>query len=108
MLFLKEEEKIKKSCLTNVSPYSILPQVFHVIHGLWFEAIQKLLTFAVVCPQEEKNITHMKPPIYIIKLNMSYNTKNDYITLLLYYHSESKTDIQDQFIYDLSLYNGAN
>ena len=44
----------------------------------------------------------MNPPIGIIKLNMSCIIKSDYLTLLPYYHNESKTDIQDQFVHGLS------
>ena len=36
---------------------------------------------------------------------MSCTAMSIYLMLLSYYHNESKTDIQDQFVEGLSLYN---
>ena len=107
MLFLKDEEIIKKSRQTIVAPKSILPQASHFMDGLWFVATQELLTFAVVCPQKEKKTIHMNPLIGMIKLNMSCTAKSDYLTILSYYHIRSVMNIQDQFLHGLSLYNGS-
>ena len=43
----------------------------------------------------------MNPPIGIIKLNMPCTATSSYLTLLPYYHDESKLNIQDQFIDNL-------
>ena len=43
----------------------------------------------------------------IIKLNMSCSASSDYLTLLPYYHNESKSDVSDQFINNLKSYNGS-
>ena len=41
-------------------------------------------------------------------MNMSCTAKSSYLTLLPYYHNESKLNIQDQFIDNLKSYNGSN
>ena len=101
----KDEGRIKRSCQTIVVHHFILPQACHVTDGLRFVATQELLTFAVICPKEEKKTTHKNPPIGMIKLYMSCTDKSKYLSLLLYCHNESKTDIQDLFVHGLSLYN---
>ena len=45
----------------------------------------------------------VNPPLGIIKLNMSYTATSSYLTLLPYYHNESKANIQD-----LKSYNGSS
>ena len=71
MLFLKDEERIKKSCQTIVSPNSILPEASNVTDGVWCVATQRLLIPTVVCPQREKKIIHVNPPVDMMKLSMS-------------------------------------
>ena len=50
----------------------------------------------------------VNPPLGIINQNMSCTATSSYLTLLNYYHNESKLNIQDQFIDNLKSYNGSN
>ena len=106
-IFMKDEEKIRESCHTIVEPNSVLPQASHIVDGFWFVATKKHITFAVVCPEEEKISLQVDPPMHVIKLNMSCHATSDYLTLLPYYHKESKSDVSDQFINKLQSYDGS-
>ena len=105
---MKDTENVKNYCKTEVEPNSILPRAYHVIDGLWFLATQNTLAFTIVCPQKQKETMIVNPPLGIIKLNMPCTATNSYLTLLPYYHNESKSNIQDQFIGNLKSYNGSN
>ena len=105
-LFMKDTGDEKNYCKTKVEPNSILSRRYHIINVLWFIVTQNTLTVTVVCPQKQKE-THVNPPLGIIKLNMSCSATSSYLTLLPYYHNESKWVIQDQFIDDLKLHNGS-
>ena len=85
----------------------VLPIASHIIDGLWFVAEQQVVTFTVVCPGKEKETVDIDPPIGMIKLNMSCTALSMYLTLLPYYHNESKSDIQDHFIENLKEYDGS-
>ena len=37
-LFLKDKERMMKTCDSVVRPNSILPKTSHIVHGLWFVA----------------------------------------------------------------------
>ena len=113
-LFMKDTENVKNYCKTEVELNSILPRTYHIIDGLWFTdglwfiPSQNTLTFTVVCPQKQKEAMIVDPPSGIIKLNMSCTATSSYLTLLPYYHNESRLNIQDQFIDNLKSYNGSN
>ena len=107
-LFMKDTENVKNYCKTEVKPNYILPKAYQIIDGLWFIASQNTLTFTVVCPQKQKETIIINPPLGIIKLNMSCNASSSDLTLLPYYHNESRSDIQDQFIDNLKYCNGSN
>ena len=96
-----------KNCDSLVRPNFILPKASHIIDGLWFVATQQILTFAVVCPDKRKETLIVHPPLGLIKLNMSCASSSSYLTLLPYYHDESKSDIQDHFNEKLKDYNGS-
>ena len=106
-LFLKNMERMMKNCDSVVRPHSILPKASHIVDGLWFVAIQQILTFAVVCPDKRRETLIVHPPLAMIKLNMSSAASSSDLTLLPYYHNESKSDIQDHFIEKLKNYNGS-
>ena len=80
----------------------------HIIDGLCFIPPQKTLTFTVVHPQKQKGDYDCNPPLGIIKLNISCTATSSYLTLLPYYHNESKSNIQNQFIDNLKSFNGSN
>ena len=77
-------------------------------HYLWFMASQNTLTFTVVCLKKQKETRVINSPLGVIKLNMSCIAKYNYLIILPYYHNESKSNIQDQFIDNLPSYNGSN
>ena len=104
---MKDTENVKNCCKTEVEPNSLLPRAYHII-GLCYIASQNTLTFTVVCPQKQKETMIVNPPLGMIKLNMSCTATSNYLTLLPYYHNESKLNIQDQFIDNLKFYNGSN
>ena len=106
-LFLKDKERMIKNCDSVVRPNSILPKASHIVDGLWFVATQQIMTFAAVCPDKRRETLIVHPPVGMIKLNMSCATSSGYLTLLPYYHNESKSDIQDHFIEKLKNYNGS-
>ena len=97
-LFMKDEERIAKNSNSITELNSVLPTASHIIDGLWFVAAQQVVTFTVVCPGKKKETVDIDPPIGMIKLNMSCTALSTYLTLLPYYHNESKSDIQDHFI----------
>ena len=97
-LFMKDAKIVKNCCKTEVKPNPILPRAYHIIDCLWFIATQNTLTFTVACPQKQKETLIVNLPIGVIKLNMSCTATSGYLTLLSYYHNESKSNIQDQFI----------
>ena len=49
----------------------------------------------------------MNPPLGIIKLTVTYTATSSYLTLLLYYHNESKSNIEVHFIDNPKSYNGS-
>ena len=106
-LFLKDTENVKNYCKTELKLKSILPRTYHIIDGLWFIASQNTLTFIVVSPQKQKETMIVNPPLGITKLNMCCTATSSYLTLLPYYHNESKSNIQNQFIDHLKSYNGS-
>ena len=107
-LFMKDTENVKNYCKTEVEPNSILPRASHIIDGLWFIASQNALAFNVVCPQKQKETLTVNPPLGIIKHNMSCTATSNYLNLLPYYHNESKSNIQVQFINNLKSDNGSH
>ena len=54
-----------------VRPNSILPKASHIADGLWFVATQKILTFAVVCPDKRRETLFVHPTLGMKQLNMS-------------------------------------
>ena len=92
-LFLKDKERVMKNCDSVVRPNSILPKASHIVDGLWFVATQQILTFAVVCPDQRRETLVVHPSSGMIKLNMSCAASSSYLTLLPYYHIESKSDV---------------
>ena len=98
-LFLKDKEMVR--------PNSILPITSHIVDGLWFVVTQQTLTFVVVCADKRRKTLIVHPPLGMIMLNMSCAASSIYLTLLPYYHNESKSDIQDHFIEKLKNYNGS-
>ena len=94
-----------KNCDSVVSPNSVLPKTSHIADDLLFVATQQILTFALICPDKRRDTLIVHSPSGIIKLNMSCDASSSYLTLLLYYHNESKSDIQDHFIKKLKNYN---
>ena len=93
-LFQKDKERMMKNCDSVVRPNSILPKTSHIVDGLWFVATQQILTFAVICPDKRRETLIEHPPLRMIKLNMSCAVSSSYLTLLPYYHNESKSDIK--------------
>ena len=59
-------------------------------------------------PSETKKTLIVKPHVGIMKLNISCTAISSYLTLLPFYHNESKLNIQDQFNDNLKSYNGSN
>ena len=53
-LFMKDTDKVKNFCKTEVEPKSALPKAYHLIDCLWFIASQNTLAFTIVCPQRQK------------------------------------------------------
>ena len=106
-LFLKDKLRMMKNCDSLVRPNSILTKAFHIVDGLWFVATQQTLTFVVVCPDKRRETLIVHPPLGMIKLNMFCVASSSYLTLLPYFHNESKSDIQDHFIENLRTYNGS-
>ena len=53
-LFLKDKERMMKNCDSVVRPNSILPKASHTVDGLWFVAMQQILTSAVECPDKRR------------------------------------------------------
>ena len=96
-----------KYCKTKVEPNS-LTRIYNIMDGLWFIATQNTLRFTVLCPQKQNEAVMVNPPLGIMKLNMPCSTKSSYLTLLPYYHNESKSNIQDQFIDNPKSYNGSS
>ena len=88
--FTKDTDNLKNYCKTEVEPNSVLPRAYHITDGLWFIASQNTLTFTVVSPQKQKEMMIVNPPLGTIKVNMSCTATSSYLTLLLYYHNESK------------------
>ena len=85
-----------------------MPKASHVAGGLWFIATPQILTFAVICPDKKRETLMVHPPLGMLKLNMSCATSSSYLTLLPYYHNESKSYIQDHFIKKLKNYKGSH
>ena len=106
-LFLKDNERMMKNCDSVVRPNSILPKASHIVDGLWLVATKQILTFAIVCPDKRKGDSHCVLLLGMIKMNMSCAASSSYLTLLSYYHNESKSNIQDHFIEKLKNYNGS-
>ena len=106
-LFLKDKERMMKHCDSVVRPSSILPKASHIADGLWLVAAQQILTFAVLCPDKGRETLIVHQPLGMIKLKMSCAASSSYLTLLPYYHNESKSDNQDHFIQKLKNYNGS-
>ena len=107
-LFMKDTDNVKNYCKTEVELNFILPKGYHIIDGLWFIASQNILTLTVAFPWKQKETMIVNPPLGIIKLNMSCIATGYYLTLLSYYHNESKSNIQDQFTDNLKSYKGSN
>ena len=68
---MKDTEKIKNYCRTDVESNSMLPRACHIIDSLWFKGIQNILIFTVIWPQQQKETLIANPPIGTIRLNMS-------------------------------------
>ena len=102
---MKDTKNVKNYCKTEVEPNSISSRAYHFIDSLWFIASQNTLAFTIVCPQEQNDTMIVKPSLDIIKLNMSCTAASSYLTLLPYYHNESKLSIQVQFIDNLKFYD---
>ena len=105
---MKDTENVENNCKVEEEPNSILFTAYHIIDGLWFIATQNTLTFTVICPLKQEETLIVNPPLGITKLNMSHTVTRCYLTLLPYYHNESKLNIQGQFIDNLKSYNGTN
>ena len=93
--------KDDENCDSVVKPNSILPKASHIVDG------QQILTFAVAFPDKRKETLIVHPPLGIIKLNMPCPASSSFLTLLSYYHNESKSDIQDHLIEKFKNYNGS-
>ena len=91
--FLKDRERMMKNCDSVVRPNSNLPKASHIVDGLWFVTTQQISTFAVLCPDKRKETIIVHSPLGMIKLNTSCAAISSYVTLLPYYHNESKSDI---------------
>ena len=55
--------------------------------------ISKELRFSVTCPGNKRSIFISRPPLDTTKLGMSCSTTSDYLTLLPYYHNESRVAV---------------
>ena len=106
-LFLKDKERMMKNCDSVVRPKTNLSKASHIVDGIWFVATPHILTFAAVCPDKRRETLIVHSSLGIIKLNISCAASSSYLTLLPYYHNESKSDIQDHFIEELKNYNGS-
>ena len=104
-LFLRDRSKVRSYCQTLVNPNSILPQAEYITDGLWFIATQSLITFSIDCPKRLKTTLQVKPPISLINLNMSCTAFHSHLTLLPYYHNESKAEFQDHSLDILQAHN---
>ena len=107
-LFMKDTENVKNYFKTEVESNSVFPRSYHISEGLWFIATQNIIEFTVVFPLKQKETLTVNSPLDIIKLNMSCISTSIYLTLLPYYHNESKLNTQDQFLDNLKSYNGSN
>ena len=101
VLLMEDTETVKNYCKTEVETNSTLPRAYYVIDGLWFIGTQNTLTFTVVCPQKQKEVLIVNPPIGSVKLNISCTATSRYLNLLHCYNIERKLNIQDQFIDNL-------
>lgn len=71
----------------------------YLSEGVWLVATQVALRFTVVCRNSENRITSnkriVKPPIGIVRWNMSCAASNDYIKLLPFFQKKSQYNIVD-------------
>ena len=89
----------------EVEPNSILPRAYDIIVVYSFSEHSHI---HCSLPPETKETWIVNPPLGTIKLNMSFTATSSYLTLLAYYHTESKSNIQDKFTDNLKSYNGSN
>ena len=103
-LFMKNSKSIDKICQKEVIPNSVLPMAHYLFDGVWIISSQKLLKFSVVCPNYTKMIG-TKPPLETITLEMACSGSNDYMTLMPYYHRESKHELSETYLSVLHINN---
>ncbi|XP_046574034.1 uncharacterized protein LOC124282108 [Haliotis rubra] len=99
-LFMKNEQKVKKFCRTEVMPQTILPLAEYLTTGQWVIATRERLDFTIVCESDVRRPSALtaRPPLGVIRLEESCSASNDYLTLLPYYQNESRYSFEDKFL----------
>ena len=82
-LFKKNEGIIRNYCQTVVELNLPLSQASQVVNRLWFVEIHEVKTFAVVCPQKDRETLIMKSPVSMIKIDLSCTLSSDCIITIL-------------------------
>jgi hypothetical protein len=109
-LFMKNDEKVNRTCETMVKSNSVLPRSEYLADGVWVITTHKQLTFSVVC--NDKKISsyaiQIAPPLGIINLNNSCSAFSDYLNLLPFYYAESEYHIIGSVMDLMGNYNVSN
>ena len=93
-LFLESVTEINKYCLTMVQPSHISPRAQYLLNGHWVIVSNTSLTFKVICKgTDTSGIIKTKVPLDTISLGIGCSAFSGQITLLPYYHKESKYNL---------------
>ena len=93
-IFLESTSGINKYCTTMVKQYAASPTAQYLINGHWVVVSGETLTFKVICKGTDRSvIIKTKRPLDIISLDTGCSAFSGQITLLPYFHQESKYNL---------------
>lgn len=106
-LFMRNEDNVNRHCQTIVKLNSMLPLANYLSNGVWIIITLKDLMFSVVCQDTRDNLSviYAKPPIAKVKLELTCSAFNDYLTLLPYYHKQTKYLVEESLNNLIKTYN---
>jgi hypothetical protein len=88
-LFLNDADSIHLNCQTEVKFDSVIPMAKYISDGTWAISSHEPIKLNIICPKQNGLHTYAKPPLSLIKLDMSCLASSDHMTLTPYYRDES-------------------
>ena len=105
-LFMKNNALIKENCKNTIKLNALSPMAEYISDGTWVVVTNMPLRMTIVCESisDNKEII-IKPPVDMLRLKTSCSANNDRLSLLPFYHLETRVNIDEPFDKFIKNYN---